>query len=83
MIKPGQSVDTSSLSRSFLETRQAAGVNPPKNGTAPSFHEQRSLAERLYSAQEIDTQTLLGHKTQEMTDRYHDDIGADWTTLVV
>ncbi|CAI1579907.1 Bacteriophage lambda integrase, N-terminal domain [Serratia proteamaculans] len=82
-IKPGQSVDTSSLSRSFLEARQAAGVKPPKNGTAPSFHEQRSLAERLYSAQGVDTQTLLGHKTQEMTDKYHDDRGADWTTLVV
>lgn len=83
MVKPGDLVDSNSLSRAFLEARIAAGVVPPKDGTAPSFHEQRSLAERLYREQGIDTQTLLGHKTQAMTDRYHDDRGSGWKALVV
>ncbi|MBP1034196.1 phage integrase Arm DNA-binding domain-containing protein [Serratia fonticola] len=82
-VKPGDMVDANALSRVFLEARIAAGVMPPKDGTAPSFHEQRSLAERLYRQQGIDTQTLLGHKTQAMTDRYHDDRGAGWKALVV
>lgn len=48
---------------------------------APTFHEQRSLSERLYRDQGVDTQKLLGHKTQKMTDRYNDDRGKDWVIL--
>lgn len=48
---------------------------------APTFREQRSLSERLYRDQGVDTQKLLGHKTQEMTDRYNDDRGKDWVIL--
>jgi hypothetical protein len=33
------------------------------DGTPATFHEQRSLAERLYEAQGIDTKNL-GHKSQ-------------------
>jgi hypothetical protein len=40
-------------------------------GTPPIFHEQRSLAERLYSDQGIDTRKLLGHRWQAMTDVYN------------
>ncbi|HCJ5889806.1 TPA: integrase, partial [Klebsiella pneumoniae] len=40
--------------------------------------EQRSLSERLYREQGIDTQKLLGHKTMKMTDRYNDDRGKEW-----
>ena len=43
--------------------------------TPPTFHEIRSLSERLYRAQGIDTQTLLGHRRQSMTDEYNDDRG--------
>ncbi|RGO38690.1 hypothetical protein DXB20_14315, partial [Escherichia coli] len=42
------------------------------------FHEQRSLSERLYREQGLDTQKLLGHKSRKMTDRYNDDRGKDW-----
>jgi integrase len=52
-------------------------------GTPPTFHEIRSLAERLYSAQGIDTQTLLGHKNKEMTAVYHDVRGAEWLEVKV
>ncbi len=55
-------------------------------GTPFSLHECRSLSERLYRKQGIDTKTLLGHKHQSMTDAYNDDRGLeaeDWKTLVV
>lgn len=48
---------------------------------APTFHEQRSLSERLYREQGVDTQKLLGHKTQKMTDRYNDDREKDWVIV--
>lgn len=35
----------------------------------------RSLSERLYRAQWINTMQLLGHKSQAMTDMYNDDRG--------
>lgn len=47
------------------------------NGAPPSFHEIRSLSERLYRQQGIDTMTLLGHKTQQMTDKYNDSRGKE------
>lgn len=39
----------------------------------PTFHEIRSLSERLYRLQGVDTQTLLGHKHPRMTDLYNDE----------
>jgi integrase len=47
-------------------------------GGPPSFHEQRSLAARLYAEQGIDAQRLLGHKNAEMTAVYTDTRGAEW-----
>lgn len=41
----------------------------------PSLHEIRSLSARLYRAEGIDVQTLLGHKDPEMTSIYLDDRG--------
>lgn len=51
------------------------------NGTPPSFHEIRSLSERLYRAQGVDTMNLLGHKSQQMTDKYNDSRGREWRYL--
>lgn len=39
------------------------------SGSPPTFHEQRSLSERLYREQGMDTQRLLGHKKQTQTDK--------------
>ena len=66
----------------FANARDAAKINWG-DGTPPSFYEQRSLSERLYHQQGIDTQVLLGHKHQRMTDLYHDDRGKEWTKLVI
>ena len=41
----------------------------------PSLHEVRSLSARLYRAEGVDVQTLLGHKNAEMTAIYEDDRG--------
>ncbi|MFZ1872215.1 MAG: integrase, partial [Chania sp.] len=38
---------------------------------------------RLYREQGINTQLLLGHKSQKQTDRYNDDRGKDWITIAV
>ncbi|RKT98633.1 integrase [Burkholderia sp. Nafp2/4-1b] len=38
---------------------------------APTFHQIRSLAKRLYDAQgNVDTKALLGHTTDEMSEMY-------------
>ena len=76
----GDQVSTSSLTSTFKKARDKSGLNWDK-GTAPTFHEQRSLSERLYREQGIDTQKLLGHKSRKMTDRYNDDRGKDWVIV--
>lgn len=78
----GDSVSSSSLTTSFKKARNKCGIEWEK-GTAPTFHEQRSLSERLYEAQGIDTQKLLGHKSPQQTAKYHDDRGKDWTVIAV
>jgi len=82
-VKAGDAVAQSKLSKYFMLARDAAGISTEHDKTPPSFHEQRSLAERLYRAQGIDTQLLLGHKSISMTEQYHDDRGADWKTLTL
>lgn len=78
----GDSVSSSSLTTSFKKARNKCGIDWEK-GTAPTFHEQRSLSERLYEAQGVDTQKLLGHKSPQQTAKYHDDRGKDWTVIAV
>ncbi|QBX86400.1 phage integrase Arm DNA-binding domain-containing protein [Enterobacter roggenkampii] len=78
----GDSVSSSSLTTSFKKARNKCGIEWEK-GTAPTFHEQRSLSERLYEAQGVDTQKLLGHKSPQQTAKYHDDRGKDWTIIAV
>lgn len=78
----GDSVSSSSFTTSFKKARNKCGIEWEK-GTAPTFHEQRSLSERLYEAQGVDTQKLLGHKSPQQTAKYHDDRGKDWTVIAV
>lgn len=78
----GDSVSSSSLTTSFKKARNKCGIEWEK-GTAPTFHEQRSLSERLYEVQGVDTQKLLGHKSPQQTAKYHDDRGKDWTVIAV
>lgn len=72
-----------SLSARFEDAREMA-LPAVEDGHPTSLHECRSLSERLYRAQGIDTMVLLGHKHQRMTDLYHDDRDlstGQWKTL--
>lgn len=82
--RPGDQVWKDTISRRFADARNAAAADatnplwePEKN--PPTFHELRSLAERLYNDQGgIDTQVLLGHKDPRSTAIYKDTRGAEW-----
>jgi integrase len=70
--QPRRRVGGQAVSKYFKLARDAvAPYTGP--GKPPSFHEIRSLSERLYRAQGMDTQTLLGHRCRRMTDKYNDD----------
>lgn len=45
----------------------------PEGRLPATFHEIRSLSERLYRDEGYDTRSLLGHKRQSTTDLYNDD----------
>ncbi|MEJ8326072.1 site-specific integrase [Kosakonia sacchari] len=78
----GAQVKSNTITMNFSKARDKAGINWG-DGTPATFHEQRSLAERLYEAQDVDTQRLLGHKSPNQTARYHDDRGKDWSKVVI
>lgn len=78
----GGNVSASSLTTTFKKARNNCGISWEEK-TAPTFHEQRSLSERLYREQGIDTQKLLGHKSKKMTDKYNDDRGKDWMIVAI
>lgn len=78
----GGQLTKSTLSRGFAEARNNCGIK--WDGDAPpTFHEQRSLSERLYREQGINTQALLGHKSGQMTEKYNDDRGKEWKEVAV
>lgn len=76
----GGQVSTKTLTSAFKKARDKSGLKWD-SGTEPTFHEQRSLSERLYCNQGIDTQKLLGHQTSRMTDKYNNDRGKDWVII--
>lgn len=70
--KAGDQCHTYSMSRYFKMCRDAVGLDESDSSrTPPSFYEIRSLSERLYRDQGINTQTLLGHLYQTTTDKYN------------
>jgi len=80
----GMPLGLETLSVRFCELRNEVLSLPDDPKQAPSLHECRSLSERLYRVQGIDTRTLLGHKRQSMTDMYNDDRGlgrGQWRVL--
>lgn len=78
----GSQVKSNTLTMNFSKARDLAGIDWGE-GSPATFHEQRSLSERLYKEQGLDTQKLLGHKTQRQTDRYHDDRGKGWSKVAL
>jgi len=72
----GRALGVAALTTHFAELfRTVHGPWTDACTRPPSLHECRSLSERLYRAQGIDTRVLLGHRRQAMTDSYNDDRG--------
>jgi integrase len=80
MAERGAKVKSNTLTMNFSKARDKSEIVWGE-GTPATFHEQRSLSERLYSEQGIDTRKLLGHKSQKQTDRYNDDRGKNWIKI--
>ncbi|MBQ0956439.1 phage integrase Arm DNA-binding domain-containing protein [Serratia symbiotica] len=80
MARRGGIVKPNTISTSFKKIRELSGLSWDK-GSPPTFHEIRSLSERIYREQKINTKDLLGHKSQRQTDRYNDDRGKEWRVV--
>lgn len=78
----GAQVKANTLTMNFSKARDLAGIDWGE-GSPATFHEQRSLSERLYETQGVDTQKLLGHKSPNQTAKYHDDRGKEWAKIKV
>jgi integrase len=80
--KPGDQVMGQIISKAFKNARDAAKIGASDGRTPPSFHEIRSLSERLYREEfgaEF-AQAMLGHKSAQMTSKY-DDLRGGWKTV--
>jgi len=76
----GRHIWIDTLSKRFAAAVTASGQDWGSKDP-PTFHELRSLAERLYAAQGINTQELLGHSDPETTALYHDNRGSEWVRI--
>jgi integrase len=81
-VKPGDKVRGQAVSHAFQHARDRAGIVASEGRTPPSFHEIRSLAERLYREEfgADFAQAILGHKSAQMTAKY-DDLRGGWQTV--
>jgi integrase len=74
----GSPIWKDTISKAFHEEIMAIGVEWGGK-SPPTFHEIRSLSERLYTAQgNVNTQNLLGHKDPRSTSIYKDTRGSEW-----
>lgn len=83
VTKRGERVLPKQITSGFARIRDKVFSRDYWSGTPTTFHEIRSLAERLYREQNIDTMTLLGHKSQQTTDRYNDNRGREYKKLKI
>lgn len=82
LAKPGDMVRGPIISVAFQKAREKAGIEAGEGRTPPSFHEIRSLSERLYREEfgaEF-AQAMLGHKSAQMTSKY-DDLRGGWKAI--
>lgn len=77
--KPGGQIMANSVTIAFSKARERAGVSASDGRTPPSFHEIRSLSERLYREEfgADFAQAILGHRSAQMTAKY-DDLRGGW-----
>lgn len=78
--KAGNKVAAPGLTNAFASARTVANIVAGEGRTLPTFHEIRSLAERLYKS-EYDAgfaQSILGHRNAKMTAVYDDLRGSSY-----
>jgi len=85
LSKAGDPVWKDTISKGFAKARTKAGITWQEGKEPPTFHEIRSLAERLYEKEygRPFAQKLLGHKSEKMTSMYADSRGSDWLDVGV
>lgn len=84
VAKPGHRIERNSFEKAFNEAREKAGIEAQKGRTPTTFHEIRSLSERLYREEfgpEF-AQSILGHKSAKTTEKY-DDLRGGWKVVDV
>lgn len=81
--KPGDQVFLDTITKAFAKARDASGLTWA--GTPPTYHENRSLAARLYTDERgADfAQGLLGHSDPRTTATYRDTRGHEWLEVQV
>ncbi|WP_447875595.1 tyrosine-type recombinase/integrase [Serratia fonticola] len=77
----GGTLAAKTISQAFKDSRDASGLE--WKTSPPSFHELRSLSARLHKNEngEEFSQHMLGHKSAEMTARYHDERSEKWVMV--
>ena len=80
--KPGRRINGDALGDAFAAARAAAGIEVQDGRTPVTFHEIRSLAERLYREEfgADFAQSILGHKNAATTAKY-DDLRGEWRVV--
>lgn len=80
--RAGSQIWINTITRHFTNTLASLGL-AFDGKEPPTFHEIRSLSERLYAAQgNVKTQELLGHKDAKTTAIYHDARG-EWVRVSI
>jgi integrase len=81
--KAGGKIPAGTIGKVFSEIRDALKITAEAPRTPPSFHEIRSLAERLYEDEygRDYAQMIMGHKNIETTATYNDLRGAGWKVV--
>lgn len=80
--KPGHRIQKTAIERAFIAAREAAGVMAQEDRTPVTFHEIRSLSERMYREEfgPDFAQAILGHKSAKTTEKY-DDLRGNWKVI--
>lgn len=78
----GRPLQYESVFRQFSAARNKTGLTWVDK-TPPSFHEIRSLSARMYKIERNGefAQSLLGHKSITMTEKYQDNRSDDWNVI--
>jgi len=84
-VLPGDKMALNAFTQALAVARDKAGITASAGRTPPTFHEIRSLSQRLYREQygKEFAQAMMGHKKEETTAKYDDLRGTGWQMVRV